>query len=255
MGEVLLTVDLGNSSCKVCAWSCAAGLDAQPLRTARFDLGPELGTQVHAWASRGTQVPVTMAISSVAAPEYGVGLRAALGSELTVLDPPPHGLKLAVRSPETVGLDRLFAARGALAHSPRGALVLDAGTALTVDAVAEGAGFLGGAIAPGPQLLAEALSRGGARLPEFEARPHAPALGRETRCALEAGVAVGFAGAALHLARGVARESGLEAVPLVLTGGAAIYLREALAELEVPLIEDEHLVHRGLLLAAGGGAL
>ena len=60
---------------------------------------------------------------------------------------------------------------------------------------AAGGVFLGGAIAPGPGTLAEGLTQAGARLPDFTLRADAPALGRSTEEALQAGVVVGFRGA------------------------------------------------------------
>jgi type III pantothenate kinase len=170
------------------------------------------------------------------------------------LDP---GLEIACREPASVGRDRLFAARGAwqLLHSS--CLVLDAGTALTVDALRASDGerpvFLGGAIAPGPRLLARALSSGTARLPEVDPRPLPRALGRDTREALEAGVALGFLGAARELAARIAAEAGLGAAPLVLTGGARAFLEApSLFDGRTLRVEPE-LVHLGLLAASGAG--
>jgi type III pantothenate kinase len=162
-----------------------------------------------------------------------------------------------VRTPQTVGRDRLYAARGALEWTGRAAVVIDAGTALTVDAVRPlddgpfAGAFLGGAIAPGPALLADALARGGALLPRVEPELDVPALGRDTPSALRAGIAVGFAGAARELAARVAAEAGLGGAPIVLTGGARAYVRDVLLD-DFEVLEDEHLVHRGLAAAVRG---
>ena len=213
------------------------------------------------------------------APRPGVGAIACVASDETRdrweralapccetwLGTPEHGLVNRCDEPETVGADRLFAARGAFELARRSCLVIDAGTALTVDALrVQGkrvAGrelpplpeFLGGAIAPGPELLARALARGGARLPLVEPRPGAPAppaLGRHTRAALEAGIAVGFAGAARELARRVAEEAGLGAEdPIFLTGGARGFLTVPGLFAAAPR-EVQDLVHLGLCHAA-----
>jgi len=173
---------------------------------------------------------------------------------------PPAGLELCLEDPSGVGCDRLYAARAALELSALPTVVVDAGTALTVDAVrprrdpdaAHLRGeFLGGAIAPGPRLLAEALTRGGARLPGVDGRPGAQALGKDTPSALEAGIAVGFEGAALHLVQRVADEAGFDQPATVLTGGAAPFLRAALrAAAPGPWFEDADLVLRGLASSA-----
>ena len=73
-----------------------------------------------------------------------------------------------------------------------------------IDKVAgiEARGFiLGGAIAPGPRLLSEALARGGARLLAVEVDANVPALGRDTAEALRAGVVFGLRGAVRELVR------------------------------------------------------
>jgi len=158
------------------------------------------------------------------------------------------GLAILCREPASVGRDRLFAARAAL-DLCGDSIVVSAGTALTVDAVRSDATFLGGAIAPGPALLARALAEGTARLPTIDPRPNRPALGRDTKEALEAGVGVGFRGAARELVERVGEESGLARAPVVLTGGARAFLLDPSAFEGRPLVVEADLVHLGLLRA------
>jgi type III pantothenate kinase len=248
----LLTADLGNSRCKLRLWSAAPGAPALQ-RAADLAVGERLLAEVGGWLG-ASAAPTHAALSTVGDPALSERLRAALsaavaGEALT----PPHGLELEVREAHTVGQDRLFAARGALRRAGGAALVVDAGTALTVDALdvdPRGRGvFRGGAIAPGPQLCAEALARRGARLVSIQPRPGARALGRSTPEALEAGVVVGFRGAARELVRAVGEDSGLAAAPLVLTGGARGFLLEPPLFERRALLVVEDLVHLGLLEA------
>lgn len=258
-----LTVDLGNSRLKAVAWR-APGAGGLVWPGARFFLGalPEPdgaglaeATSPAAWKRRfaelGLTAPRRVALSCVARADLGAAVAAALRSAfgVPVFDPPAHGLQLDLTQPETVGQDRLFAARGA-AELGRSAIVLDAGTALTVDALlvvpGERPRFLGGAIAPGPSLLMRSLAAGGARLFEVEAKPGAPALGKSTREALQAGIAVGFRGAAFELARRVGLEAGLAKAPRFLCGGAAPFLLEPEPFWPGELIERPDLVHEGL---------
>jgi pantothenate kinase type III len=262
-----LTVDLGNSRLKAVAWRAASAAGyARPGARLWFDSpvtglrleALELATDPEAWRRRFAEfqlsAPRRIALSCVAAPEVGAAVAAALRTAFAVpvFDPPPHGLELDLTQPETVGADRLFAARGAAALG-RSAVVLDAGTALTVDAVEVGPGmvgrFLGGAIAPGPSLLMRALAAGGARLFEVEPKPGVPALGKATREALLAGIAVGFRGAAFELARRVGLEAGLAKAPRVLCGGAAQFLLEPEPFWPGELLERPDLVHEGLRLS------
>jgi type III pantothenate kinase len=160
---------------------------------------------------------------------------------------PRLDLAIECRDTHTIGRDRLFAARGAWELLGTPAIVVDAGTALTVDALGRAAGggpsFLGGAIAPGPLLLAASLASGAEQLFEVTPSPRAAALGRDSREALTAGVSVGFVGAAKELVLRIGKEAGLEDAPLVLTGGAASFLADA--------FEERHLTHEPELVARG----
>jgi type III pantothenate kinase len=255
MSDLFLTVDLGNSRCKLRLW--ADGAAVQPLRGATFETqrggSALLLEQCERWLAAG-RPPQHGALSAVGSPQLEQELRARLESRVLdgCLRTPDPGLELDVRSAHTVGRDRLFAARGAAEIVTDSALVLDAGTALTVDALERRAGrpvFRGGAIAAGPHLIAAALSEHGARLPRFEPRPGAHALGRDTGEALSAGAVVGFRGAARELVAEVAREAGLADAVLVLTGGARSFLLDPplFAGRNLHVVED--LVHLGLLAA------
>jgi type III pantothenate kinase len=260
MSAPFLTVDLGNSRCKLRRWRLQAG--RPPALAAADELASTgaLAESLEAWLADAGEL-AGAALSSVAAPALEEGLLGVLERRLgaRLCGRPDVGLEIACREPERVGRDRLFAARGAFELARASCLVLDAGTALTVDALRVGEDarpvFLGGAIAPGPRLLARALAAGTARLPEVDPGPRVHALGRDTREALEAGVAVGFAGAARELAARIAAEAGLAGAPLFLTGGARAFLEQpGLFGSAAPRIEPE-LVHLGLLYAcAAAGA-
>ncbi|MEO0653122.1 MAG: type III pantothenate kinase, partial [Planctomycetota bacterium] len=248
--EVLrVTLDLGNSSLKAILWKA----ERVHARTAFVCSEPDLARRVVRWLD-GFDPPRACALSSVAG---RIATQAfAKDFDLSGYAPlcvhPDPGVANRCNHPETVGFDRLYAARGAIEQLPDGAVVLDAGTALTVDAVRggeQGPEFLGGAIAPGPTLLIEALSRGGAQLHAVDPEPPVPTLGRETREALESGVVHGFRGAAAELSRGVGLESGLAGAPRVVTGGAAAWLLEPTPFWSGSLRHVPDLVHTGLRLA------
>lgn len=248
----LLTVDLGNTSCGL---RLGTGEHARPL--------PRLDPRSPAFAKALAETlapldPSGAAVySSVAAPAVeallAAGLRAHFGERVGT---PDCGLEILCRDVHTIGADRLFAARGAVEVLGRSAIVVDAGTALTVDAVEVAGGgrgrFHGGAIAPGPALLARALADA-AKLHEIEPRPGTPALGIDTPGALRSGVSVGFRGAARELVLRIGEESGLGHGTIALCGGAAEFLLGPPlfpADAQVHLLPD--LVHAGLAAAAAG---
>jgi type III pantothenate kinase len=158
--------------------------------------------------------------------------------------------------PEQVGADRLVHALAAFARA-RGACVVAAfGTAVTIDAVAADGTFLGGAILPGLRVQGRALHDHCEQLPDAgeaaaggrDAAAVPAAIGRNTVEAIRAGLVLGLAGAARRLIDGARRELGVPA-PLLLTGGDAALLRDALGEGDVV----PHLALEGIARACGSG--
>jgi type III pantothenate kinase len=242
----MLTVDLGNSRLKALHWRPRAG-GFEPESS--WD-GEQRSLDDFARYVAGLTLEAA-ALASVAGPELTARVRGLLEERCErVLLQPPCGLENRCRQPERVGADRLYAARGAADLCGGACVVVDAGTALTVDAVAaEGAlrVFLGGAIAPGPELLATALAQGTARLPRVLPRPGARALGRVTEDAIEAGIVVGFRGAARRLVEEISAEADLDGAPVLLTGGARDFLLRPEPFLGGrPVTVSPELVHRGL---------
>lgn len=136
--------------------------------------------------------------------------------------PPPIGLQL---DPETItGLDRLLNAAAAYDTIKQACVIIDAGTAVTVDFVDGEGTFHGGAIAPGATLQLKALHEHTSALPELDF--HAPdpdAFGRSTAQAMLQGVFHGIRGMAWKLVERYAERYG--AYPMVIaTGGDAAML-------------------------------
>lgn len=257
MHGLILTLDLGNSSCKVRSWRIEAG--SAPECVDRVELDGEegragrMGRLLDQWLEVRER-PLAAAFSSVADTALSERIREVVAPRAEhVLVAPDSGVVNRCRHPETTGSDRLYAARGAAETLGRSAIVVDAGTALTVDALRvgeEGLEFLGGSIAPGPWLCAGALESGAARLPYVEPVPGARALGRETRDAILGGVVVGFRGAARALVEEVAREADLVDATVVLSGGGRPFLLDPHPFVARQMVVVSGLVHLGLVHAA-----
>ncbi|MEM6674001.1 MAG: type III pantothenate kinase [Planctomycetota bacterium] len=251
--DAVLTVDLGNTGGSLATTDAT---DA-PRALARWRAAEEIEALEEALGalSSASSPRALAAISAVGSSEREravIDVLERLGHE--VVPHPEPGLEFRIERPETCGWDRKYAARAAVdaAGSASSLLVVDAGTALTVDAVLAGPrSFLGGAIALGPKALAGALSTAGARLPSFSVDVDVPALGRSTNGALRAGVVVGFRGAVRELCAAIAAEAfgSCDGVRALLTGGARDYARAAVVELFDDVHEDALLVHRGLAAA------
>ena len=137
--------------------------------------------------------------------------------------PIPIGLKL---DPEAiVGVDRLVNAAAAYDVLKQSCVVVDAGTAVTVDFV-DGAGtFHGGAIVPGARLMMRSLQKHTSQLPEVEPAAPIEPIGHNTVEAMRTGVYYGLRGMVRELVEQFAQVAGT--FPLVVaTGGDAEWLFE-----------------------------
>lgn len=121
------------------------------------------------------------------------------------------------------GQDRLLDAVAAFAVARGACVVVDAGTAITVDLVDEKGTFRGGAIAPGARLMLGSLHAHTAQLPEIDAARPERAAGRSTAEAMRSGVYHALRGIVAELRAAYGRELGRD-LPIVATGGDAEWL-------------------------------
>lgn len=136
-------------------------------------------------------------------------------------------LQICVEAPEQVGVDRLIAAAAAMALADgRDVVVIDAGTAVTIDAVS-GDQFLGGTISPGCQTAFESLRRNAEQLPLIDDHKLPETIiGKSTSQAIQSGVMFGQLGSIQYIANQVASQ--LNDPIFVATGGG---LKPLLAKL------------------------
>ena len=169
-----------------------------------------------------------------------------LPSPLVVRDHQSISVQVDVDAPDKVGLDRLLSAVAANAIRPasRPAIVIDSGTATTVNFISQEGVFCGGAILPGLEMSAKALDHYTAALPLVPVQdlggepPVAP--GRNTRDAIRNGLFWGQIGAIRELVGQICRRQQLrepdfygngdptDSPWLVLTGGGGPVLRSQL---------------------------
>lgn len=172
-----------------------------------------------------------------------------------------HDLDLPVEvdQPERVGIDRLVAALAAnCVRAPnQPAIVVDHGSAITIDLVSADGAFCGGAILPGIAMSARALADGTDALPLVDVksikRTPAP-VGDCTQAAIESGLWWGNVGAVRELVNQIA--AGQSLVPQVLvTGGGGKHLAKQLAsdsdlrDVDLKVTHLPHLVLAGIALA------
>lgn len=131
------------------------------------------------------------------------------------------GLPIAYENPKEVGADRVINALAALHRYGAPCLVVDFGTATTVDAVSAEGVYVGGAIAPGVELAAGALFQRAARLPRIELAFPQRAIGRNTVESMQSGILFGYVGLVKELVARCREELAAPDAPVIATGGLA----------------------------------
>jgi type III pantothenate kinase len=169
--------------------------------------------------------------------------RAYFGTTASVVGPGlKTGMPILYENPLEVGADRITASVAAFEKYGGPVIVLDFGTATTFDAVSAKGEYLGGAIAPGVRISAEALYLKTAKLPRIEVRKPKRAIGRTTVASMQSGLYFGYIGMVARLVEEIRKELGANA-RVVATGGFGGQIAA-----ELPAIEayEPDLVLEGL---------
>lgn len=163
------------------------------------------------------------------------------------------GFRTSVEEPDKIGADRLLGALAAGRRKPAGAsaVVIQVGTAMTIDFVRPSGRHVGGAILPGPRLMARSLHQHTAKLPLVDIQPAVPAdvWGENTAAAIRLGIANAVLGAADQMVWDWAAQ--YDQPPAVLVaGGDAGFFHKFLFTADVSVQVEPCLVLDGLRLAA-----
>ncbi len=104
------------------------------------------------------------------------------------------GMPILYENPREVGADRIINAVAAYERHRSGCLVVDFGTATTFDVVTPKGEYLGGAIAPGIGISADALFHAAAKLPRVELLRPRSVIGKNTVSSMQSGLVYGYVG-------------------------------------------------------------
>ncbi|MFP4226249.1 MAG: type III pantothenate kinase [Desulfobacterales bacterium] len=129
-------------------------------------------------------------------------------------------------NPAEVGADRLVNAVAAYQKYAASLIVIDFGTATTFDVISEKGEYIGGAIAPGIGIAAEALFSRASKLPRVEFQPPPQVIGTNTADSMKSGILFGYA----ELVDGMVRRIQSQLKPaepkVIATGGMAPVMRD-----------------------------
>ncbi len=179
--------------------------------------------------------PLTSAIEEMCRTYFAVTAR-VVGPGLKT------GMPILYENPLEVGADRITAAVAAFEKYGGPVIVLDFGTATTFDAVSAKGEYLGGAIAPGIRISAEALYLKTAKLPRIEIRKPKRAIGRTTVSSMQSGLYFGYIGLVTRTIAEIRKELGKNA-KVISTGGFGSQVAAEVPEIEA---HEPDLVLEGL---------
>lgn len=153
------------------------------------------------------------------------------------------GVGIDYPRPESIGPDRLANAIAARRLYGAPSIVVDFGTAVTLDVVNPEGNYVGGVIAPGLNALTNYLHEKTALLPRVEIREPAGWIGKNTEEAMLTGAVHGYRGLIRELISGVRTELAAPEAPVIATGGYAALIASGLPLIEVvhPLLTLEGL--------------
>lgn len=261
----VVAIDVGNSRIKLGLLEFKSDAPSAELPQLRAMLAVPHGQPIP-WeqVSDWYKLPGLRPASAVVAGVNPDGVKRVLDEWPQDLEKPRHlrdyrelGLPVHVDFPERVGIDRLLngvAARH-FQEGQRQVLIVDSGTATTVDCVSAEGAFEGGAILPGLELSGRALHQYTALLPQVLPKELMPscsypdAIGKNTHDAIRSGLFWGQIGAIRELIRQMTPKRSKPRI--ILTGGAAFLLLPHLEDLG-EVLWQEHFPLKGLALVLVG---
>lgn len=236
---MLLTIDIGNTNITLGLYE---GKELGPrwrLATAYDHMPDEYGLQLYGLLQHSGHTPESVhgiCLASVVPPITSKIIEACrqyIRQEPLVVD---AGVKTGVRvryeDPRAVGADRVVDAVAVLNLYGAPACVVDFGTATTFDAIAENGDYLGGAIAPGIGIAADALFQRTSKLPRVDLQKPPSVIGRNTVHSIQSGLLYGYVGLVEGMVARFRQELGPD-MKVIATGGLADIVAQETTSIQI----------------------
>lgn len=173
-------------------------------------------------------------------------IKAKTGSSPFVVDVTTDmGIINLYETKQTLGVDRVICAAAGFHLYSRGVfplVIIDMGTATTIDYLTEKGEYLGGIIAPGLMSAYDGLLERAPELPRLDVRPGGPLIGKTTDQCILSGVIHGHSALIERVVDKMVQERGTDA-GVLLTGGFSAVLRDLLPH---RYVHDQDLILKGL---------
>jgi type III pantothenate kinase len=248
---MLLTIDIGNTNIKFGVYEGKQLLADWRVVTERLKLADEyavLITNLFGLTGLDRRDIHGCAISCVVPPLTAQFRRLShdyLHTEPVIIGPGVEtGLRYSIDTPHELGSDRIANSVAAYQKCGGPVIAVAFGTATAFDIIAAGGEYIGGAIAPGIGISADALFRLAARLYQVELVRPPQVIGKNTVHYMQSGLILGYAGLVEGLVRRMHAEMGGEC-PVVATGGLAGVIA---GETEAVTVVEPYLTLEGIRL-------
>jgi len=248
---VLLAVDVGNTNIVLGLFSGNTLVGSFRMMTNERKTSDEIGLLVDQFFRRLDQEPAAVEAVIIASvvPHVMPALTSAMinyvGKKLLIVDDSIFP-EILYEGNERLGADRSVACDAAAALYGKPLILLDLGTATTVDAISHDGWYLGGCILAGLKTALEALTAKTAALPRVELAHPGTVLGMNAVSQMQAGALIGYLGTIERLIQDTRREMGYgDSVKVVATGGLAHLIADHTNLIDVV---DDDLILKGLCM-------
>lgn len=249
---MLLAIDIGNTNLTFGLFSGEKILHQFRLTTSLPRTSDEFGVQIVEQLSHQNAAPedVEDVIICSVVPKIMYSLTSGIMKYLkctpmVVGQGTKSGIRIATTNPMEIGADRVVDAVGAYYLYGGPVIVIDFGTATTYDLVTADGALTAGVTAPGIRISAKALWSNAAKLPEIEIVKPKSILAKTTITSMQAGIVYGTIGQTEYIIDQFRRESGLEGIKVVATGGLGRIISEGSDKID---IYDPELTLNGMRL-------
>ncbi|WP_035587964.1 type III pantothenate kinase [Hippea jasoniae] len=135
------------------------------------------------------------------------------------------GMPILYHNPQEVGADRIVNAVGAYEEFKDALIVIDSGTAITFDVISKKGEYIGGAIAPGINISADALAEKTAKLPRVPIEKPQTVIGRTTLRSIQSGLFYGYLSMIEGMIKRIKKEMQTNCTVVITGGESALFYR------------------------------
>jgi type III pantothenate kinase len=224
---MLLAIDIGNTNIVLGLYQKRQLVTHWRLFTQAERTADEYGVIIsHLVAAEGFRCDQIRAIVASCVVPPMVSVAQELAAKFFKLEPLmvgpgiKTGMPILYDSPKDVGADRIVNGIAAYEKYHNACIVVDFGTATTVDFISRKGEYVGGAIAPGLLISLEALVQRASKLPRIEIVKPKEIVGKNTVQSIQAGTFYGYVGLVDGIVQRMQQENGVDA-KVVATGGLA----------------------------------